>query len=45
MISIHPEPITADDLPVIEKEMKKIVNENIEIVRRDVSREEAIKTI
>ena len=36
-------PITADDLPEIEKEMKKIVNENIEIVRRDVSRAEAIK--
>ena len=35
-------PITADDLPEIEKEMKKIVNENIEIVRRDVSRAEAI---
>ena len=34
-------PITADDLPEIEKEMKKIVNENIEIVRRDVSRAEA----
>ena len=36
-------PITADDLPEIEKEMKKIVNENIEIVRRDVSRTEAIE--
>jgi threonyl-tRNA synthetase len=36
-------PITADDLPEIEKEMKKIVNENIEIVRRDVSRSEAIE--
>ncbi|QUW22671.1 threonine--tRNA ligase [Sporosarcina sp. Marseille-Q4063] len=36
-------PITADDLPEIEKEMKKIVNENIEIVRRDVSRDEAIE--
>ena len=38
-------PITADDLPEIEKEMKKIVNENIEIVRRDVSRAEAIGII
>ncbi|WP_172368888.1 threonine--tRNA ligase [Sporosarcina jiandibaonis] len=36
-------PITSDDLPEIEKEMKKIVNENIEIVRRDVSRAEAIE--
>lgn len=34
-------PITADDLPAIEKEMKQIVNENIKIVRRDVSRAEA----
>ncbi len=36
-----PEPITADDLALIEKEMKKIINENIEIVRHDVSRQEA----
>ncbi|WP_391202476.1 threonine--tRNA ligase [Psychrobacillus sp. L4] len=36
-----PEPITADDLVLIEKEMKKIINENIEIVRHDVSREVA----
>ncbi|MBU7593807.1 threonine--tRNA ligase [Metabacillus halosaccharovorans] len=33
--------ITPEDLPVIEKEMKKIVNENLEIVRKEVSREEA----
>ncbi|MGM0874858.1 MAG: threonine--tRNA ligase [Bacillota bacterium] len=33
--------ITPEDLPAIEKEMKKIVNENLEIVRREVSREEA----
>ncbi|WKA56179.1 threonine--tRNA ligase [Planococcus shixiaomingii] len=33
--------ITAEDLPVIEKEMKKIINENLEIVRIDVSRAEA----
>ena len=26
-----PEPITAEDLPEIEKEMKKIIDENIEI--------------
>lgn len=33
--------ITPEDLPAIEKEMKKIVNENLEIVRSEVSREEA----
>lgn len=33
--------ITSEDLPVIEKEMKKIINENIEILRSDVSRAEA----
>ncbi|WP_144510957.1 threonine--tRNA ligase [Bacillus sp. FJAT-22090] len=38
-----PEPITAEDLPLIEKEMKKIINENIEIVRHDVSREIAFE--
>jgi len=36
-----PEPITAEDLLAIEKEMKKIINENIEIVRHDVSRAQA----
>ncbi|PSL35219.1 threonyl-tRNA synthetase [Planomicrobium soli] len=35
------QPITAEDLQVIEKEMKKIINENLEIVRLDVSRAEA----
>ena len=35
--------ITADDLPKIEKEMKKIINENLEIIRNEVSREEAIQ--
>lgn len=35
--------ISAEDLPAIEKEMKKIINENIEIVRHDVSRAEAQK--
>ena len=40
-----PEPITAEDLPLIEKEMKKIINENIEIIRHDVSREEALKNV
>ena len=38
-----PEPITAEDLPKIEKEMKKIINENIEIIRHDVSRQEAFE--
>ncbi|KOO52436.1 threonine--tRNA ligase [Viridibacillus arvi] len=38
-----PEPITADDLPKIEKEMKKIVSENIVITRQDISRAEAIE--
>ncbi|SIT84818.1 threonine--tRNA ligase [Edaphobacillus lindanitolerans] len=38
-----PEPITAEDLPEIEKEMKKIVNENLEIVRKEVTRDEARK--
>ena len=45
MILIHPVPITADDLIEIEKEMKKIVNENIEIIRHDVSRAEAERRI
>ncbi|WP_078391903.1 threonine--tRNA ligase [Shouchella patagoniensis] len=36
------ESITAEDLPKIEKEMKKIVGENIEIVREEVSRSEAV---
>ncbi|MBS4194959.1 threonine--tRNA ligase [Lederbergia citri] len=33
--------ITPEDLPLIEKEMKKIINENIEVVRKEVSRNEA----
>ncbi|MDZ5472466.1 threonine--tRNA ligase [Bacillus sp. 31A1R] len=37
------EAITPEDLTAIEKEMKKIINENIEIVRKEVSREEAIQ--
>ncbi|MDM5211374.1 threonine--tRNA ligase [Peribacillus sp. NJ4] len=36
------ESLTPDDLPLIEKEMKKIVNENLEISRIEVSRDEAI---
>ncbi|MEQ2526970.1 threonine--tRNA ligase [Bacillaceae bacterium CLA-AA-H227] len=37
------ESITPEDLPLIEKEMKKIINENIEVVRKEVSRDEAIE--
>lgn len=36
------ESLTPDDLSAIEKEMKKIVNENLEISRIEVSRDEAI---
>lgn len=35
--------ISTEDLALIEKEMKKIINENIDIVRQDVSRSEAQK--
>ncbi|MEM5015914.1 threonine--tRNA ligase [Metabacillus indicus] len=35
------ESISAEDLPAIEKEMKKIINENIDVVRKEVTREEA----
>ncbi|MEQ6375702.1 threonine--tRNA ligase [Bacillaceae bacterium S4-13-56] len=35
------ESITTEDFPKIEKEMQKIVSENLEIVRQEVSREEA----
>ncbi|WP_018662555.1 threonine--tRNA ligase [Heyndrickxia acidiproducens] len=35
--------ITPEDLPKIEKEMKKIVSENLEVVRKVVSRDEAKK--
>jgi threonyl-tRNA synthetase len=37
------ESLTPEDLPKIEKEMAKIVNENIEIVRKEVSRAEAVQ--
>lgn len=33
--------LTPDDLPAIEKEMNKIIGENLEIVRKEVSRDEA----
>lgn len=35
--------ITPEDLAAIEKEMEKIVKENLPIVRREVSREEALR--
>ncbi|MCF6138182.1 threonine--tRNA ligase [Pseudalkalibacillus berkeleyi] len=35
--------LTEEDFPKIEKEMKKIVDENLEIKREEVSREEAIR--
>nr|WP_106780352.1 threonine--tRNA ligase [Lysinibacillus timonensis] len=38
-----PEPISTDDFPKIEKEMKKIISENIEIERKNVSRADAQK--
>ena len=38
-----PESLTPEDLPLIEKEMKKIINENIPVVRKEVSRDEAIQ--
>ena len=36
------QPISPEDLKTIEKEMKKIINENIEIVRKEVTRDEAL---
>jgi threonyl-tRNA synthetase len=35
--------ITEEDFPKIEKEMKRIIDENIEIVRKEVSRNEALE--
>ncbi|MBS4461597.1 MULTISPECIES: threonine--tRNA ligase [unclassified Facklamia] len=35
--------ITEEDLPAIEKEMKKIISQNYPIVRREVSRQEALE--
>jgi len=37
------EAITPEDLPKIEKEMQRIVDENLEIVRTELMREDAIK--
>ncbi|PYZ93716.1 threonine--tRNA ligase [Salipaludibacillus keqinensis] len=38
-----PEALTPEDLPKIEKEMKRIIEENLEINRVEVTREEAIE--
>ncbi|TRZ37331.1 threonine--tRNA ligase [Niallia circulans] len=35
--------LTPEDLPIIEKEMAKIINENLEIIRKEVSRDDAVK--
>ncbi len=35
--------LTPEDLPLIEKEMAKIVKENIEVIREEVSRDEAVQ--
>ena len=43
MMLICPQSLTPEDLPLIEKEMKKIINENIPVVRKEVSRAEAIQ--
>jgi threonyl-tRNA synthetase len=37
------ESLTPEDLPKIEKEMAKIVNENLEVIRKEVSRSDAVK--
>jgi threonyl-tRNA synthetase len=37
------EALTPEDLPKIEKEMAKIIKENLEIVRKEVSRAEAVQ--
>lgn len=37
------ESLSSEDFPKIEKEMAKIVKENIEVVRTEVSRDEAVK--
>lgn len=37
------ESLTPEDLPKIEKEMAKIVNENLEVNRKEISRNDAVK--
>jgi threonyl-tRNA synthetase len=36
------EPINPEDLPKIEQEMKKIVKENLEFIRRDITKKQAV---
>ncbi|ULQ60548.1 threonine--tRNA ligase [Brucepastera parasyntrophica] len=38
-----PAPLTPEDLPVIEKEMRRLINEHIDFIRREVSRDEALE--
>ncbi|GAE30138.1 threonine--tRNA ligase [Alkalihalobacillus hemicellulosilyticus] len=38
-----PQSLTPEDLPKIEKEMKKIISENLEVKRIEVTREEALQ--
>ena len=38
-----PRPLTADDLPAIEAEMRRIVQEDLPIVREEVPREQALR--
>ena len=35
--------LSAESLPAVEKEMKKIIDENLEITREEISRDEALK--
>ncbi|WEG13917.1 threonine--tRNA ligase [Pullulanibacillus sp. KACC 23026] len=42
-VDVVSQAISVEDLPNIEKEMQKIVNENLPVVREEVSREEALK--
>jgi threonyl-tRNA synthetase len=38
-----PRPISADDLPAIEKEMRRLLAQNLDFTRKEVSRAEALK--
>ncbi len=40
---LFPKAITNEDIPIIEKEMRKIASENVAFERREVSREEALQ--
>ncbi len=41
--SNKPEPFTREDLSLIEEEMRKIIKEDLPIVREEVSRKDALK--